>query len=96
MHYSLVCAFHAGSVVAGVVVTLVILVLVVVAGSVGLVVFLTYRRKAARLNGTAAINQNTSGFDNPISKSTRQECVVYVHLSGKEWTHLECTLVHSG
>ena len=68
--HSLVCAFHAGPVVAGVVVTLVILLLVVVAGSVGVVVFLAYRRKAVRLNRAGATNQYTSAFDNPISKST--------------------------
>ena len=77
-----------GAVVAGVVVTLVILLLLVVVGSVGVIAFLTYRRKAARLNGTGAFNQNISVLDNPISKSTLQESVHHLitfvcYLSGK-------------
>ena len=75
-----------GAIAAGVVVTLVVLLLVV-AVIAGLAVFIIYQRKASRFDETGATNQNPSGFDNPISKCTLQKCVHY--LITLVWVHVD-------
>ena len=69
------CLCSPGSVATGVIVTLVVLLLVVAGIAVGVVVFITYRRKAARFDNAGAVNQKASGIDNPFSKCSLQECV---------------------